>query len=405
MTSSPSNPTPQVDGQPLAEVVTPGSPAEMAAVLREAEATGRVATPLGGGSQLRLGNVPARVDLGVSTAALDRIIEYEPTDLTVSVQSGMSWAVFQRELARHGQGIPLDVADPERATVGGLVATALAGPRRHGYGTLRDLLIGISVAHTSGTVTKAGGMVVKNVSGFDMMRLYHGSLGTLGVICSVNLKVLPQPQREVTVVATVQSAHDALDRARTLATSRLSPVALEIFSGHEGWQVAARLEARTPTVDRVGEEACQLLGAGLLVPHEEVAGWWDRYVREWSLDRVDRAAVIRATTRPRALGALLEAAAGACSRNSVAASFAASPRLGTLLLRLDPGITAERFAAVRTDLLEAADHVSILAAEPAFKEGIDTWGNDPQAPAVMKAIKAQFDPSGVLNPGRFAGRI
>ena len=152
----------------------------------------------------------------LSTEHLAGIIDYEPTDLVLSVGAGARFGDVQAVLAEHGQRLPLDPPGAADATIGGLIATGRWGPLRYSAGTLRDLLIGISVAHPSGTVSKAGGMVVKNVSGYDMPRLYLGSLGTLGVVVSANFKVLPRPRAEATVIVVYDEPQDCFLRGERL---------------------------------------------------------------------------------------------------------------------------------------------------------------------------------------------
>ncbi|MEA2598117.1 MAG: glycolate oxidase binding subunit, partial [Thermomicrobiales bacterium] len=217
-----------VDGYTPIRIVEPERPSDVAEVLADAAAEGLAVTPIGGGTSLGLGNVPERLDIGLSTNRLRGIIDYEPADLTLSVAAGSPFADVQAVLAEHGQTLPIEVPHPDRATIGGLIATALAGPRRYGAGTLRDLLIGVSAAHPSGTVTKAGGMVVKNVTGFDLMRLYLGSLGTLGVLVSANFKVLPLPRFEATLLVTYSALAPALDAANRIRVGRVQPVSLEV---------------------------------------------------------------------------------------------------------------------------------------------------------------------------------
>src|SRR5690349_24045462 len=165
-------------------VVAPQSTEELAAALRVAQDLRAAVVPWGGGTQQNIGAPPGRIDLVVRTERLSRVLVHEPFDLTISVEAGMTMGGLREYLARHGQMLPIDPPLPARATIGGLIATAADGPRRLGYGTLRDLLIGITVVEASGRVSRAGGMVVKNVSGFDMMKLYLGSFGTLAVIAS-----------------------------------------------------------------------------------------------------------------------------------------------------------------------------------------------------------------------------
>jgi glycolate oxidase FAD binding subunit len=164
-----------VRGVPAGCVVAPANVEELVAVLRVAQELRAAVVPWGGGTQQLIGNPPEQADLVVRTERLNQVLIHEPFDLTISVEAGMTLGALRAHLARHGQMLPVDPALPERATIGGLIATAADGPRRLGYGTLRDLLIGISVVEAGGWVSKAGGMVVKNVSGFDMMKLYLGS--------------------------------------------------------------------------------------------------------------------------------------------------------------------------------------------------------------------------------------
>jgi len=406
-----SAPGPTIDGVRPASVVTPASAAEVAEVLASAAADGLVVAPVGGGSALALGNVPERVDIALSTAGLAGIIAYEPTDLTLSVGAGARFAGVQAVLAEHGQGLPLDVAHPDAATIGGLIATALAGPRRFGSGTLRDLLIGISVAHSSGTVTKAGGFVVKNVTGFDLPRVYHGSLGTLGVILSANFKILPLPRADATLVARFDTLDTALDAASRIQTSRVRPVALEIARAGAGWLVALRLVGREPAVAALLTEASAIVQA----PSETFDGsessrWWQSYVDDQAVEvRSPNEALARLAVRPRAaaetareLVRLLDAAGDVADYD-----LAISPGLGLLTarVRLPDGADGGRLAIWQARWLDLADHVTILATPPGWKADLDVWGRPPATLDVMRALKAQFDPGRVLNRGRFAGRI
>src|SRR5262245_20398935 len=173
-----------VSGLTPSLVAAPGSVEELAQVLAAAQEAGIAVVPWGGGTRQRMGRPLAASQgfLAVRTQRLARVVEYEPADLTISVEAGISMAKLSAVLAAEGQMLPVDVTLPGRSTLGGALATAADGPRRLGYGTLRDLLIGIRVAEATGRISKAGGRVVKNVSGFDLMKLYLGSLGTLAVV-------------------------------------------------------------------------------------------------------------------------------------------------------------------------------------------------------------------------------
>lgn len=398
-----------VDGLVPGGVVAPSSGAEVAAVLEEAGRRGLGVVPVGSGTKLALGNIPDRVDVALSTRGLGGVIAYEPTDLVLSAGAGAKLADVQAVLAEHGQALPIDPPDAGEATIGGLVATAIAGPRRLGSGTLRDLLIGIAVAHPSGTLTRAGGMVVKNVTGFDLPRVYLGSLGTLGVIVSANFKVLPAPRRDITLLASLGTLADALAAAGRVRSGRVRPAALEVMRTPDGWGVAVRLDARAETAETLAAEAAASLAADRwTLEGPESAAWWADYVQALSL-RIDRdEALLRLAVRPREIDALADSLVSALAQLGVApTTIAISAGLGTIHLRFaaSDGDGREPFLAVRDVAAALADHAVVLAAPPEWKRGIDVWGKPPDTLPVMATLRDQFDPERVLNPGRFIGRL
>ena len=396
-----------IDGVPIGRTETPDTPLQAAELLADAAAAGLAVAPVGSGTALGLGNPPERVDLALSTANLGGIITYEPTDLVLSVGAGARIGDVQAVLAEHGQTLPLDAPGGDTATIGGLIATALAGPRRLGSGTLRDLLIGMAVAHPSGTVTKSGGMVVKNVTGFDLPRLYHGSLGTLGVIVSANFKVLPLARAEASLIVPATSAADALATAARLRDSRLRPVALEVALIEGQWQTALRLEGRLETVATLIQEAAALASAPANVLHgPESASWWRTYLTHHAIAHGTIDVLVRCAVRPRDTTALVDRLLPLITDHDGALThLAASVGLGSVLVRVQFG-DADGAAALRetlTGLTVIADHVTLLAAPPPWKLGLDVWGTPPDTLDVMRSLKEQFDPGRVLNPGRFVG--
>lgn len=403
------NTPPTIDGLTPSALVTPLSAAELADTLAQAAADGLKVAPIGGGTALALGNPPERVDLALSTLALNGVLDYEPSDLVLSVAAGARFADVQALLAGHGQTLPLDPPGDAAATIGGLIATALAGPRRLGSGTLRDLLIGIAVAHPAGIVTKSGGMVVKNVTGFDLPRLYHGSLGTLGVIVSANLKVLPRARAEATLIARVVALDDALAAADRVRASRLRPVALEAALVDGAWFAAVRLEGRPATVATLAAEAAGLLESDTETLHgTDSAAWWRRYVAHQAVHAAPDEALLRFAVRPRATADLVRAVLRAVDGSgAIPRAVMASVGVGTVIVRaaLDPEGAAATLSSLTATISPIADHVTVIAAPPAWKRGLDVWGGAPQTLDVMRALKSHFDPERVLNPGRFAGRI
>src|SRR5215213_9507020 len=219
-----------VQGIVPACVVAPGSLEELSAVMRVAYERRAAVVPWGGGTAQNIGNPPARVDLLLRTERLNRVLIHEPDDLTISVEAGITLGALQELTARHGQMLPLDPPLAGRATIGGLLATAADGPRRLGYGTLRELTIGIAVVEASGRITRGGGMVVKNVSGFDMMKLYLGSLGTLAIISSANFKLLPIPRAAATLLCIFDDPVAAFAVIEAIQLTQLTPTAAEYLS-------------------------------------------------------------------------------------------------------------------------------------------------------------------------------
>lgn len=395
----------RVDGVAVGAAVAPQSAEEIASILADASHLVQSVIPVGGGTSLGLGNPPRSADLALSTRALSQVIDYEPTDLVLSVGAGATFGDIQAVLAEHGQRLPLDPAGGDDATIGGLIATARWGPLRHSAGTLRDLLIGISVAHPSGTVTKAGGMVVKNVSGYDMPRLYHGSLGTLGVITSANFKVLPRPRAEATVLAEYESASAAFAAAAVLRDSGDPTAAVDVGYDGERWRLATRIEGREKTVQAIAARASVLVGDAQVLEQEASAAWWKHYVATLDPATAPDAVTLRLGIRPRATRALVEGLLPVLATlEASVTALSASPGVGSVLVQLDLGSGGgKRLADVQRVALELAESATILAAPPSWKQGIDVWGAAPAGLDVMVAIREQFDPKRTLNPGRFAG--
>ncbi len=178
----------------------PATLAELGDCVRSAVSQGQAIYPIGGGTHLGLGLPPTKPGIAIRTTGLDQVIDYPARDMTVTVQAGMSVARLQHLLAIENQRLPVDVANAERSTLGGALAANISGPRRYGFGTFRDYVIGIALVNSDGKEAKAGGRVVKNVAGYDLCKLYVGSLGTLGIISQVTLKVRPRPEENALVV-------------------------------------------------------------------------------------------------------------------------------------------------------------------------------------------------------------
>ena len=218
-----------VDGRTPCGIVLPGSADEVARVVRAAAAAGVPVVPWGGGTQMSRGTPPRDGALVVGLRRLGRVLEHEPGDLTATAEAGITLDALQAALGTGGQWLPLDPPAPGSATLGGVLAANAAGPRRQGYGTARDLVIGMRVVAADGQLIRAGGKVVKNVAGYDLVKLYIGSLGTLGIIVDATLKLRPRPEAEGACWATFASLDAAAGAAVILAGSELGPVALTLL--------------------------------------------------------------------------------------------------------------------------------------------------------------------------------
>lgn len=404
--SAPGRPV-EIDGVPIGQWVEPATGEEIAAILAAHGTGGKAVTPVGGGTKLALGNAPVRVDTAISMARLNRVLHYEPTDMTLSVEAGIRFEDLQALLAERGQTLPVEIPDAERATIGGLVATGFAGPRRLGSGTLRDLLIGITCAYPSGIVAKAGGLVVKNVTGFDLMRLHLGALGTLGVIVSVNFKVLPLARSEATVVSALQDLDTVIATAKTARSGRLRPIAVEVFQDGNGWRAAVRIEGRSETVGH-GLDSLRSGGDWAETSRDaESRDWWRSYVTGQSIAGDANGIVVRFGVEPKRSGELLRGTTELLARHDISPEFvAASPGLGTVMVRFSASsVPAESFAGLQQEMFGIAEAVTVLKAPAMHKRNIDVWGRVPETLSVMRALKSEFDPANVLNPGRFVDRI
>jgi glycolate oxidase FAD binding subunit len=241
-------------------VKRPTTVAELGGLVRQARASSQAVYPIGGRTTLDVGLPPLKPGMAIDTTALNKVIDYPARDMTITVQSGITIAKLQAELAREGQWLPIDVSEPDKSTLGGAIALNKSGPHRYGHGTLRDYVIGISFVTDEGVEVKAGGRVVKNVAGYDLMKLQIGAVGTLGVITQVTLKVKPRPEASADVVfgCASESIGDVLDR---LHASKSRPVVVELLKpetnhslsaagldSESSWLFAVGFEEKTSTV-------------------------------------------------------------------------------------------------------------------------------------------------------------
>ena len=234
-----------IDGLTPQWVVQPANRREAAQILAWASSEGIKVAPWGGGTQISLGNPPEELHLVLDLSRLDQVVDFQPADLTVTVEAGITLDSLQRHLASAGKFLPLEAPLAGRATVGGILATSSAGPLRHAYGLPRDWLIGISVISPAGEETKAGGRVVKNVTGYDLNKLYTGSLGTLGVIVEATFKLAPLPASHSALVVFFPSVEQGIEAGRTLSRRVFAPLGLQVLNGAASRRL--ELDAASPT--------------------------------------------------------------------------------------------------------------------------------------------------------------
>ena len=404
----------RVDGKEPALLIFPASVEQVSAALRaccEAEAT---VAPWGGGTAMGIGNPPRQIDVVVGLERLNQLVEHDQANLTATIQSGHRLAHLQEILKRQNQFLPFDPAAPARATIGGVVASNSNGPRRSYYGSVRDLVIGIKAVLASGEEIKAGGKVVKNVAGYDMCKLFVGSLGTLGIITEATLRTAPIPETAATVLAT-GTLPLAWQLADELSGSSLLPSAVFLLSpaasraddrGQSGWRVAVWCEGFEKSVARHLHEAQHTatrtgLGTEILQANDH-RGFWDE-VRDFPL-QADR--LIYRVTVPRASVAAVIQAVHNFSTAGFRPEILSDLLMGAVWISLAPTDEAVKwFTKLCTGIREYRGHATLFAAPPELKQGVDIWGPAPPGFSLMREIKRQFDPKNLLNPGRFVGGI
>jgi glycolate oxidase FAD binding subunit len=371
----PAEPADAVQGIAASYVASPATVAEASELMRAAAEQELTVVPRGAGTKLHWGAPPERCDLIVDTRRLGRLIEHAAGDLVVKAEAGLSLHDLQEVLAGTRQQLALDGLVPG-ATVGGVLATATAGPRRLLYGSARDLLIGITVIRADGVVAHSGGKVVKNVAGYDLGKLYTGSRGTLGLITEAAFRLHPLPQASAYVTATAGDGAQALELTRALLRSPLVPAAIEV-DGPGPINVTVLLEGVAEAVPHRAEAARELIGGEIV---DEPPAWWGR------LPEGEVVAEVRAA--PSRLPAIFDAAPD---------HVRGSAGRGVWHVVLPADGAEDTLARLRR-------HGTAVVLSAPDDTRLDRWGPIPALP-LMRRVKDQFDPGHRLSPGRFAGGI
>jgi glycolate dehydrogenase FAD-binding subunit len=412
-----------LEGRTPEAVVFPGSKEEVGAILSLAGEQGVPVLPWGGGTAVGIGAPPTRVGIVLGLKRLDRVLEHEPGDLTATVEAGITLAALQAHLGRRGQWLSLDPASPERATLGGILASNAAGPRRHLYGTCRDLLIGVTVVSADGTVIRGGGKVVKNVAGYDLPKLFIGSFGTLGVLVEATLRLRPSSDEDRLVVARFERLAEAGTAARAVMASDLIPSALDLVDGGalralgigDGSALLFGVDGIRDQVEWQCAELDRLLGPLGLTESRVLDGnardlLWRQLGDLGARGAEDAAGVMKWGVLPTQLSALMEQAAAIAEKNGLGAALTAHAGIGIATAVLSGGggdvnAVVATLTEWRSLVKAVGGHAMIEWAPLPVKERVSVWDDPGPATRIMKGLKAQLDPRGILNPGRFVGGI
>jgi glycolate oxidase FAD binding subunit len=400
----------------------PRDEAGVAGALRFASEAGLGVVPWGHGSYQSIGLPPSRYDLALDLRGLDRLVAHEPADMTTTAQAGIRFGELQSRLAAHGQFIALDPPLAGGSTLGGVLATRSCGPLRCRYGTARDLVLGLRIAHPDGTVTKAGASVVKNATGYDVTKLHLGAHGTLGVILEATLRVYPRP--EVEQGWWIGSADGKLlqDVADRILTSSLVPDRVEFADpmAARTWGAPAGGPALFVNLGGIRESVAgqalelrrivegqggTLVDAGVSPLACTCLGefpWSVRGSSDGSPWAIWRGGVLPAESGA-ALGALRRAVAPLAEIG--AAATVAHGALRGVLRAASAAHLAQALEAARTALAARGGYLVVLDASVSIRDAVEPWGIVPEGLDVMRRLKQAFDPRGVLNPGRLVGGI
>jgi glycolate oxidase FAD binding subunit len=383
-------------------VVEPEDERELAAALRLANDKQLAVIPRGGGTKLGWGNPPARADLLLSTARLDKIIEHVWADLTVTVGAGCTWHKLQESLSRHGQRLALDPLWPERATVGGVLSTNDSGALRLRFGALRDLVIGMTIALPDGTLASSGGKVVKNVAGYDLPKLMTGALGTLGVITRAVFRLHPLPKIARTFSASAGNLDATQQALHAVQNSKLAHAALQVrAAGNAPPEVDVLLEGTEAGLVAQETQLKKLLEPVVVAKAPESA--WSARQELW-FDS-DSAVVAKFSLLPAGVAKGMETVRRIADHRKIRwQAVAQATGIGWLRLDGSPDHLHAALRELRAEF-ECGGGSLVILHRPAGIAPLDVWGNAGDALSLMCAVKQQFDPKGTLNRGRFVGGI
>jgi len=384
--------------------IEPGNPEEVAGALKIATGAGLQVIPRGGATQMGWGNPPRSGDLILSTRRLNRVVEHAWGDMTATVEAGCTFQQLQQTLAEHGQRLALDPLWPDQATIGGILATNESGPLRVRFGGLRDLIIGITLALPDGTLAKSGGKVVKNVAGYDLPKLATGSLGTLGIITQAIFRLHPIPRESRTLSFSNTDSGTMNAVVLAIQDCNMVPTGVQVRAGSSSTpEVDLRFEGTAAGCEAQIEQTLRIASGARRI--ESPADVWNARSTLWS--GAEPSVVCKFSLLPAELGTFLNLVKKTSEPLQLPWRLVAQA-VGVGYLRLegnDTGALLSVLQDLRKNLETRGGSLVILRCPLEIKSKMDVWGSAGDALALMRSIKAQFDPTGVLNPGRFIGGI
>ena len=415
----------RVDGVAPVDVVTPSTEEELCDIVASANNDGLGIIPWGGGTRATLGNTPERPCLVLDMTNFNRVVSHNYADLTASFQAGMTLNLVSEVLAQQGQFLPINPPIPAHATVGGTLAAAVSGPLKWHFGHPRDTVIGMKVVQPDGAITKSGGQVVKNVSGYDMSRLHIGGIGSLGIILEASFKLTPIPMYERTLIASFDSVEEAVDASMRVFNSYVMPLAMTVMDpraashadldeGGARHHIAVRLGGRARTLARQVDEISAMFAAAGASSQRESEGpspsvWRPISDFGW-LPEVAPILNIRMTALPSRICDIFKMVSQLRDADLEPVALA-EPGFGTVEANWfgpadipdDTLITV--IAKLRKQVSRLGGTAVVQRCPPSVKAEIDVWGENHAGIEVMRRMKRRYDPNGIMNPGRFVGRI
>jgi glycolate oxidase FAD binding subunit len=385
-------------------VIEPPDPERAAAVLAWASKDGMAVAIQGGGTKTSWGPPLERVDVVLSTRQLSAVLEHRHGDLTATVQAGAPLARVNGELNAHHQWIPLDPPWAQTATIGGIIATNDSGPRRHRHGAPRDLIIGVTLARADGRLAKAGGIVVKNVAGYDMARLVTGSYGTLALIVDATFKLAPVASSSRTVIVTAERIAALGGVLLDLAAGQTVPSAVELAIPPGRLLIrfqAAEHASRQQASDVATHASRHGTRCEVVDGDAETTVWYEHERRPWDAS----GSIVKLSLLPARIVAIAEWLRETQPESSW--DLIGRAGAGVLLLRLDGNDeeVERRLEDLRSKFRPGEAFISALRASPTLKRRLAAWDAGSDALPLMQTIKRQFDPAGILNPGRGPGGL